>query len=39
MNKYIEKARTFLEQEKIDYLLVNSTNEFLVEYNELSKNS
>ena len=35
----IEKARTFLEQEKIDYLLVNSTNEFLVEYNELSKNS
>lgn len=39
MNKYIEKTRTFLEQEKIDYLLVNSTNEFLVEYNELSKNS
>lgn len=39
MNKYIEKARSFLEHEKIDYLLVNSTNEFLVEYNELSKNS
>ncbi len=39
MNKYIEKARAFIEQEKIDYLLVNSTNEFLVEYNELAKNS
>lgn len=39
MNKYIEKARSFLEQENIDYLLVNSTNEFLVEYNELSRNS
>lgn len=39
MNKYIEKARSFIEQEKIDYLLVNSTNEFLVEYNDLSKNS
>lgn len=39
MNKYIEQARSFLEQEKIDYLLVNSTNEFLVEYNELAQNS
>mgnify|MGYP000068482435 FL=1 len=39
MNNYIEKARAFLEHEKIDYLLVNSTNEFLVEYNELAKNS
>ncbi len=39
MNEYIKKARLFLEQEQIDYLLVNSTNEFLVEYNELKKNS
>lgn len=39
MNKYIEKARLFLEKGQIDYLLVNSTNEFLVEYNELQNNS
>lgn len=39
MNDYIKKARLFLEQEQIDYLLVNSTNEFLVEYNDLKKNS
>ena len=38
-NEYIEKARLFLKNEQIDYLLVNSTNEFLVEYNELQKNS
>lgn len=39
MNEYIEKARLFLKKEQLDYLLVNSTNEFLVEYNELKKNS
>ncbi len=39
MNEYIEKARLFLDREQIDYLLVNSTNEFLVEYNELERNS
>ena len=39
MNDYIKKARLFIEQEQIDYLLVNSTNEFLVEYNDLQKNS
>ena len=39
MNEYIEKARLFLKKEQIDYLLVNSTNEFLVEYNDLQKNS
>ncbi|MBR2525558.1 M24 family metallopeptidase [bacterium] len=39
MNEYIKKARLFLEEEQIDYLLVNSTNEFLVEYNDLQKNS
>lgn len=31
--------RELLEKLKIDYLLVNSTNEFLVEYSELSENS
>lgn len=39
MNEYIKNARLFLEQEQIDYLLVNSTNKFLVEYNSLNKNS
>ncbi|HNW26816.1 MAG TPA: M24 family metallopeptidase [Candidatus Gastranaerophilaceae bacterium] len=42
--KIIEKVRQFLKnencaKESYDYLLVNSTNEFLVEYNELEKNS
>ena len=31
--------RELLEKLKIDYLLVNSTNEFLVEYSELSENA
>lgn len=35
----IEKIRQFLKDNKIDYLLVNSTNEFLVEYSELSENA
>lgn len=35
----VEKARKFLKDNKIDYLLVNSTNEYLVEYNDLSENS
>ncbi|MBR1943826.1 M24 family metallopeptidase [bacterium] len=39
MNDYLKKARRFLEKEQIDYLLVNSTNEFLVEYNDLQRNS
>lgn len=29
----------FLKKNNLDYLLVNSTNEFLVEYNELSQNA
>lgn len=37
--KIIEKTRQFLEKENCDYLLVNSTNEFLVEYNDLEDNS
>lgn len=35
----IQKTREFLANEKIDYLLVNATNEFLVEYPALSENS
>ena len=32
-------VRNFMVENKIDYLLVNSTNEFLVEYNSLEENS
>ena len=39
MNEIIEKAREFMKAEKVDFLLVNSTNEFLVEYNRLSENA
>ena len=39
MNEIIEKAREFMKSEKIDFLLVNSTNEFLVEYNRLCENA
>lgn len=39
MNQYIEKTRKFLDENHLDYLLVNSTNEFLVEYNKLEDNS
>ncbi len=35
----IGKAREFLTEQGIDYLLVNSTNEFLVEYSPLEENS
>lgn len=35
----IKKIRQFLKDNKIDYLLVNSTNQFLVEYPELSENA
>lgn len=35
----ISKTRQFLKENKIDYLLVNSTNEFLAEYNDLEENS
>ena len=31
--------RSFMQDNDINYLLVNSTNEFLVEYNALSQNS
>ena len=36
---YIKKARDFMKANNINYLLINSTNEFLVEYNSLEKNS
>ncbi len=35
----IERVRKFLKDNKIDYLLVNSTNEFLAEYPDLMENS
>lgn len=35
----ITTIRQFLKNNKIDYLLVNSTNEFLAEYSELSENA
>lgn len=35
----IAKTRQFLKNNNIDYLLVNSTNEFLEEYSELSENA
>lgn len=35
----IQQVREFLTTNKIDYLLVNSTNEFLVEYAPLEENS
>lgn len=39
MNECLAKTRNFLKENNLDYLIVTSTNEFLVEYNELSKNS
>ena len=35
----IQKTRQFLADKNFDYLLVNATNEFLVEYSPLSENS
>lgn len=35
----IQDTRRFMKENKIDYMLVNSTNEFLVEYNALELNS
>lgn len=39
MSEVISILRDFMVEEKIDYLLVNSTNKFLVEYNTLVENS
>ena len=35
----ITKIRNFMTDNGLNYLLVNSTNEFLVEYNTLEDNS
>jgi len=35
----IQNIRKFLKENNIDYLLINSTDEFLVEYNELSNSA
>lgn len=35
----VQKVRQFLKDNKIDYLLVNSANEFLMEYTPLEENS
>lgn len=39
MNEILSSAREFMKREKVDFLLVNSTNEFLVEYNDLKENA
>src|SRR5574344_873686 len=39
MQEVAIKTRESMRENEIDYLLVNSTNEFLVEYNDLDKNS
>lgn len=39
MNELLSSAREFMKREKVDFLLVNSTNEFLVEYNDLKENA
>ena len=39
MSKVLSILREFMVEEKIDFLLVNSTNKFLVEYNSLAENS
>ena len=38
-NHVLTVLREFMTEQKVDYLLVNSTNKFLVEYNTLSENS
>lgn len=39
MIELVKKIRLFLKDNQIDYLLINSTNEFLVEYSDLSENA
>lgn len=39
MIELVNKLRNFIKEKNADALLVNSTNEFLVEYNQLDKNS
>ena len=35
----LQMLRDFMTEQKVDFLLVNSTNQFLVEYNTLAENS
>ena len=39
MIEAVNKIREFLKDNNIDFMLVNSTNKFLVEYNTLEENS
>ena len=39
MNDIVVKTRKFLKDNNFDYLLVNSTNEYLAEYSDLKENS
>ena len=39
MNELLLSVREFMKSEKVDFMLVNSTNEFLVEYNDLNENA
>src|SRR5574344_149076 len=39
MKEFVDKTREFLKVQGLNYLLVNSTNDFLVEYNDLNENS
>lgn len=39
MIETVKNTREFLKENSIDYMLVNSTNQFLVEYNSLEENS
>lgn len=39
MSEVLDILRQFMVDKKVDYLLVNSTNKYLVEYNSLQENS
>lgn len=39
MREVLNNAREYMKSQKVDFMLVNSTNEFLVEYNALCENS
>ena len=39
MTNNLDIIRNFMLDNELEYLLVNSTNEFLVEYNDLAENS
>ena len=39
MNNSIKKIREFMNEQGINYLLVNSTNKYLEEYTPLEENS